>query len=64
MSEIYKARSAVAHDVKARRDPTKSRQQLAEAKLAAFIEKVVSSAPPLTQDQRDRLAVLLRGSAS
>ncbi len=39
-----------------------ARRQLAEAKLAAYIQRVVDEAPPLSLEQRDRLAVLLCGS--
>lgn len=37
---------------------------LAAAKLAAYIERVVDQAPPLTDEQIDRLALLLRGGAN
>jgi hypothetical protein len=33
-----------------------------KAALDAYIKKVVAEAPPLTPSQRDRLAVLMRGS--
>ena len=36
-------------------------RDLAEAKLAAYIERVVAAAPPLTPAMRDRLALLLSG---
>jgi len=36
-----------------------ARGELAEAKLADAIAKVVESAPPLTAEQRNRLATLL-----
>ncbi|QNF93578.1 hypothetical protein [Janibacter sp. YB324] len=38
-----------------------ARRQLRETRLAEHIAKVVAEAPPLTAEQRDRLAVLLRG---
>lgn len=41
-----------------------ARRDLAAEKLAAYIEKVVSSAPPLTPDQRSRLAALLTSEAA
>lgn len=31
-------------------------------RLAEYIERVVRTAPPLTQAQRDKLALLLRGA--
>lgn len=34
------------------------------ARLADYIKRVVDAAPPLTADQRDRLALLLRGGGS
>lgn len=47
-------------------DPEKVRRDLvakrAAAKLADHIRKVVAEAPPLTAEQRDRIAALLRGS--
>jgi hypothetical protein len=39
------------------------RRDLAAAKLEQYIERVVSEAPPLTDEQRDRLAGLLNGAA-
>ncbi len=50
---------------KSRRDPSaraeveQARRQLAEAKLAAYIQRVVDEAPPLSADARQRLAALL-----
>jgi len=38
-----------------------ARQRCRELNLAAYIETVVSAAPPLTGEQRARLATLLRG---
>lgn len=37
------------------------RRILAADNLRAYIQRVVAAAPPLTQDQRDRLASLLNG---
>lgn len=39
-------------------------QDLAAARIADYIERVVSTAPPLTSDQRSRLAALLVGDAA
>jgi hypothetical protein len=36
------------------------RRNLAEAKIVDYIEKIISEAPPLTDEQRDRIAGLLR----
>jgi hypothetical protein len=60
---IAKAKSELAVDVRLGRDATESRRRLAEANLAAYIKRVVENAPPLSNDQRDRLATLLRGVA-
>ncbi len=38
-------------------------RDLAAAKIAAYIEKVVSAAPPLTAAQKSRLAALIGGGA-
>lgn len=59
---VTKARSLVAHDAKANRDQTESRRILAEAKLARYIRETVAAAPPLTAEQLDRLATLLKAS--
>jgi hypothetical protein len=43
-------------------DPEKiasARRDLAAAKIADYIERTVASAPPLTDDQRNRIAALL-----
>jgi hypothetical protein len=40
------------------------RRELRAARAEDYIKKLVDEAPPLTSEQRDRLAVLLRGSAS
>ena len=42
---------------------TDARRDLAAANLAAYIRRTVDAAPPLTNEQRDRLALLLRGVA-
>ncbi|GAA4351126.1 hypothetical protein [Microbacterium rhizosphaerae] len=41
----------------------RARADLAEARIADAIEKVVNSAPPLRPEQRERLASLLRTAA-
>ncbi len=40
-----------------------ARQRLKAIKAEDYIRKLVESAPPLTPEQRDRLALLLRGGA-
>lgn len=35
-------------------------RSLVEAKISAYIEKAIADAPPLTPEQRDRIAALLR----
>lgn len=55
-------RSAIAHAKK--QDPdadvTELRAQLKAERLEDYIARVVDSAPPLTDEQRERLAALLR----
>lgn len=41
-----------------------ARRDLRAERLAEQIEKVVSAAPPLTEEQVDRLTGLLRGGAA
>ena len=36
-------------------------RELATARIAEYVSAVVASAPPLTPEQRDRIASLLRG---
>lgn len=45
-------------------DLVDARRNLRAERLAAHIEKVVAEAPPLTAEQRDRLAALLRGGGA
>ncbi len=45
-------------------DHTDARRDLAAAKLADYIRKAVDAAPPLLPEQRDRLALLLRGPSN
>lgn len=40
-----------------------ARRDLRAARLEAYVAEVVAAAPPLTADQRDRIAALLRGGA-
>lgn len=42
-------------------DLLNARRDLRAERLAEHIAKVVDDAPPLTPEQRDRLAVILRG---
>lgn len=37
-----------------------ARRALAEAKIVEYVEKVVASAPPLSDEQRNRIAALIR----
>ena len=57
-----KTRSMIAHAKKA--DPTADvtdlRRQLKAERLEEYIRRTVDAAPPLTTEQRDRLALLLR----
>lgn len=61
-NEILAARSRLGVAVR-RNEPAAieaARQELAAAKLASYVAKVVAEAPPLTPEQLDRVAVLLR----
>lgn len=40
-----------------------ARRDLKEARLADYIRRTVDAAPPLTPEQRDKLALLLTGGA-
>lgn len=39
-----------------------ARRNLKAERLAEYIRRTVDAAPPLSAEQRDRLAILLRGS--
>jgi hypothetical protein len=61
-SSLAKARSqvAVAHR---RKDPEAieaAYRDFAAEKIAAYVDRVLATAPPLTDDQRSRLVELLR----
>lgn len=43
-------------------DTSELRRDLRAARAEEYIREVVAAAPPLTAEQRDRLAVLLRGT--
>ncbi len=63
---VTKARSAVATSIRYGHDPARieaARRDLAEAKLERHIREIVDSAPPLTDEQRSRLALLLSPGA-
>jgi hypothetical protein len=56
---VARSRVAVAHRQKDPAAIRAARQEHAEAKIAAFIEKTLAKAPPLSGEQRTRLAELL-----
>ncbi|WP_248240265.1 hypothetical protein [Microbacterium kunmingense] len=62
MSEVLQARSrkAVAVRLGDARAVEEASRNLAAAKIEQYIQKVVAEAPPLSAEQRDRLAGLLR----
>jgi F0F1-type ATP synthase delta subunit len=64
MSEInhHKSRVAALSRSRLECDPelAEARQSLKAAKLAAYVARAVSDAPPLTPAQLDRIAGLLR----
>lgn len=41
-----------------------ARRELAAAKLEAYVRSVVDAAPPLSPEQADRIATLLRSTAA
>lgn len=64
---ISEKRSALARHAAAVRwdkpNQAETARDLATARIAEYIERVVDSAPPLTAEQRDRIAALLRPTA-
>ncbi len=69
---VAKARSRVAVATKKHKNKPndssslvlqEARRDLAAAKLEAYIQRVVDESPRLSPEQRDRLALLLRGAS-
>lgn len=58
------ARLAAEHRHRPNEDHTDLRRQLKAEQLADYIKRTVDAAPPLTPEQRDRLALLLRGGGA
>ena len=56
---VATANLARAHRMEPERVPERERE-LAVVKIQLYIEREVKKWPPLTQEQRDRLAALLR----
>lgn len=63
MSTRTNERASIAAHTRAGNDDAAdaARQRLKAIKAEAYIRKLIDSAPPLTQSQRDRLALLLHG---
>lgn len=61
MSRAIKARGRLGNAARNSPDQVDDRRRdLIEAKAADYIEKVLAQRPPLTDEQRNRLAELLR----
>jgi hypothetical protein len=48
----------------ARPDADQARRELAAERISAYIQRILADAPPLTAQQRQRLALLLRPAPS
>lgn len=66
MSAANRLRGKLAIETRWRpdEDHTELRRDYTAERLAEHIAKVVAEAPPLTAEQRDRLAGLLRGGGA
>ena len=61
---LKQLRAGIARASKRTGDPISAadkRRDYAAAKLEDYIRRIVDQAPPLTEDQRSRIAALLRG---
>lgn len=58
-NDILKARAAVGVAARRGHNQEPARRDLAAAKIEQFVQQTVASAPPLTTEQRDRIAALL-----
>jgi hypothetical protein len=63
-SEVAHHRARVAVYVRDGRDASEARRDLLAAKLEEQIKRAVAGAPPLTDEQRRRLAAIIRGGAA
>ncbi|PZP17066.1 MAG: hypothetical protein DI611_03885 [Brachybacterium faecium] len=66
MSNVLRARAVLGHASRTG-DPGRvadARRDLAAANLEQYIGKVTADAPPLTDEQRDHLAALIRQGAN
>ncbi len=63
-SKVLQARLAAESRHRPSDDHTQLRQEFKAARLEETIRETVDSWPPLTPEQRDRLALLLQGGAS
>ncbi|QYJ04238.1 hypothetical protein KUV85_00725 [Nocardioides panacisoli] len=67
MSTIAREHARVASLSRSRKpdDPEliEAKRNLRAARLKAYVRRVVDSAPPLTDDQRDEIASILRGAS-
>lgn len=63
-SPVATARARLAATVRHRpeSDHSELRRDLRAARLEDYIRRTVDAAPPLTDEQRDKLATLLRGT--
>ncbi len=65
MSSFTHERARVASLTRSRKpddaELVDARRNMRTERLAEYIKRTVDAAPPLTEDQRDRLALLLRG---
>ena len=59
-----KTRSRIANTLRSNPDAdvAELRQQLKAERLEEYVRRVVSEAPALSAEQRDRIALLLRGA--
>ena len=68
MSEILSVRGRVASLSRTRKpndpDLIEARRHLATAKLEQYVARVVAEAPPLTDEQLERVSALLRPARS
>lgn len=62
-AEVARAAKAAKRDPHAVADLSRLRAEYAAARIVDFVERTVSAAPPLTQEQRERLAGLFSGGS-
>lgn len=62
-SKVANAAKKAKKDPNAQAEVAQARQELAEAKITEYVQRILATCEPLSADQRQRLAQLLNGGS-